>query len=168
MIKANWKWTNDIETEILTELQDVKGLIVHVCSATSGIGDVRIDRWLCNTYEGSRKIYGLPNIKADYRYIPVRSGCAAAVICDPPYSPERRSKEFPLMVEELVRIAAPGGKIIFVAPWVLYHPAAAPLRFWMRPVSTYPTYKILSVSMKINAQIDDYLRHDAQLPIASV
>ncbi len=156
MIKANWKWTNDIEDEILKELQGVKGIILHVCSATAGIGDVRIDRWSNPKYSGGRRNFGLPNVIADYRYLPIKSGVCGAVVCDPPYSPERRGKEFPEVVEELVRVTAPRGKIIWVCPWILQHTTVKPLRFWLRASSRFPSYKILSISQKVNGQIGDY------------
>lgn len=156
MIIADWKWTNDIEVEILKELQGIKGVVAHICSGTSGIGDIRVDRWKSDKYSGGRRNFGLPNIIADYRYLPIKSGSCAAVICDPPYSPERRGKEFPEVIEELVRITAPRGKLIFVCPWILFHLTVTPLKFWLRQSSKFPSYKILSVSIKMNRQLTDY------------
>ncbi len=160
MIKANWKWTNDIEEEILRELEGIRGRIIHICSATSGIGDVRLDRWFSTDHKDHRKIFGQPNIRGDMCYLPFRSGIAGAVICDPPYSPIRHGKYFPGLITELVRVTAPEGKIIFVCPWILQHTAIEPVRIWLRPAGiskgAFPSYKILSISIKTNVQLGDY------------
>ena len=153
MIEPNWKWTHDIEDEIIKEIAGLNGLVVHVCSGTSGLGEVRIDRYFSDKYAARRRLFGLPNIIADYRYLPLKSKCAAAVICDPPYSLKRRAKEYPGMVNELVRATALGGKILFVAPWVLYHKTLEVTRLLLRPISTFPSYKVLSISRKINDQL---------------
>ena len=160
MIKANWRWTKDIDNEILSQLEGISGRIVHVCSGFSGIGDIRIDRFFNpnqNVIKDSR-VSGLPNVKADMRYLPVRSGRCGAVICDPPYNMKRHEKEYPLLIEELVRITAPRGKIIWVCPWILQHPAIEPKEIWLRKSATgsNPGYKILSISIKTNGQIGDY------------
>jgi hypothetical protein len=151
---ANWKWTQDIEKQILKEIEGIDGLIVHICSATSGIGDIRIDRWAKHDYEGSRRNFGLPNIVADYRWLPIKSASAAAVICDPPYSPERRGKEFPDVVNEIVRIAKSDAKIIWVCPWILYHKCIEPKSIFLHAGSIFPSYKILSISKKTMAQLE--------------
>lgn len=160
MIRANWKWTNDIEAEILQELDGVKGRIAHICSASSGIGDIRLDRWASLDYKDQRKIFGQPNICGDMCYLPIKSGIAAATICDPPYSPTRQGKHFPGLINELVRITAPQGKIIFVCPWILQHKAIEPKSVWLRPAGidkgAFPSYKILSISIKRNGQLGDY------------
>lgn len=157
MIKPEWKWTQDIEDEILRELPQDGGLVVHVCSGTSGIGDIRIDRY----YEGSispvRRNPGVPNVKADMNYLPVKSGMADATICDPPYSRLARAR-FNQHVEELVRITKPGGKVIFLSPWVIQHSILIPVRLFLRrkKAKNFPSYKILSISIKNNAQMGDF------------
>ena len=160
MIRPNWKWTDDIEAEILRELNGIRGRVVHICSATSGIGDVRLDRWESMTYKDDRKIWGQPNVKGDFCYLPFKSGIAGATICDPPYSPTRQGKYFPGLIEELVRITVPGGKIIFLCPWVLQHQTIRPVRLWLRPAGVpkgaFPSYKILSISIKTNSQLGDF------------
>ncbi len=160
MIKANWKWTDDIEQEILNEITGVRGRIVHICSASSGIGDVRLDRWFTKEYRDKRKIFGQPNVIGDMCYLPFKSGIAGATICDPPYSPTRQGKYFPKLIDELVRITAPHGKIIFVCPWILQHSVIEPKTIWLRPAGiakgAFPSYKILSISIKTNGQIEDY------------
>ena len=153
MIQPNWKWTNDIEDEIIKEITGLRGLVVHICSGTSGLGEVRIDRYFSDKYLGQRRIPGLPNIISDYRHLPLKSKCAAAVICDPPYSLKRRAKEYPEMVSELCRITAWGGVILFVAPWVIYHKTLEVKKLFIRPISTFPSYKLLSISQKTNDQI---------------
>ena len=150
MIRPEWKWTNDIEDVVLREVNGVDGPVIHVCSGTSGIGDLRIDKWFSTVQR--RRIPGLPNVRADYTALPVRSGAAAAVICDPPYSPLRNGKYLPMVVHELVRITKLGGKIIWVCPWILCHQTLRLLRLHMRPMGKYPSYKIISVSEKIQGE----------------
>jgi len=164
MINGNWRWSLDLEIEILSELKGCSG-IVHVCSGASGIGDYRIDRfwdpsnsWKVETHGKQKKNSGIPNIRADMCMLPVRSGTAGAVVCDPPYSYLRFSKYFRSLVDEVARITAPGGKVLFVFPSIFYHPTLTLERFWCRPAGDkfVPTYKILSVSTKKNFQLTDY------------
>ena len=147
MINVNWRWSKDIETEILRE---IKGCypVVHVCSGSSLIGDIRIDRWFSNLK---------PNLRADMCFLPIRSGVAAVVICDPPYSWQRNNKQFKPLIEELVRVTAPSGKVIQIFPQVLYHPCLTPLRLWLRPAGdkSVPSHKILSISQKVQSQLTD-------------
>lgn len=159
MIKPEWKWTQDIEDEILGELPTDGGLVVHVCSGTSGIGDIRIDRYFerGKGKDPVRRNPGQPNVKADMNYLPIRSGIAAATICDPPYSRLARAR-FNQHVEELVRITKPGGKVIFLAPWIIQHSVLIPVRLFLRrkKAKNFPSYKILSISIKGNAQMGDF------------
>lgn len=152
MIIANWRWTKDIETKILDE---IKGLypIVHVCSGDSSIGDIRIDRWF---NPNNPKV----SVKADMCSLPLKNACAAAVITDPPYDEKRHSKSYPLLINECVRILKPSGKLIFLHRWIPQASVLYPKRIFLRPAGiakgAYPTYKILSISIKINGQISDY------------
>ncbi len=163
MIKACWRWTADIEAEIVREIEGLYP-VIHVCSGSSGIGDIRIDRFfdqrrqLVESHGVLKKLSGTPNTRADMRFLPIRSGTAAAVISDPPYDIRRFKAELPLLLNELVRITAPRGKVIMLCPWVMYHPTLKVMWSWLRKpgIQSFPTYKILSVSMKENGQITDY------------
>jgi hypothetical protein len=164
MIHANWRWTLDIETNIVEELRTAKGRVVHICSGASGIGDIRLDRFFdrgnqkTETHGKAKRIAGIPNLKGDFRVLPIKDGAAAATICDPPYDMQRFKKEIPLLINELVRITAPQGKIIFLSPWVIYHPSLTPSKVWLRQPGkdSYPTHKILCVSIKSNSQLTDF------------
>lgn len=156
MINANWQWSHDIRDEVIRE---VTGLYptIHICSGASNLGDIRLDRYF-DTTKAFIDEPGTPNLRGDMCYLPIKSGIAEAVICDPPYSWLRFSKFFKQMVDEITRITAPGGKVIFVFPSVFYHPTLELVRFWCRPAGSkfVPTYKIISVSIKRNGQISDY------------
>lgn len=164
MICANWRWTLDIETEIVEALRSVGGPLIHVCSGASGIGDIRIDRF--STFDNqkveshgkAKRIAGTPNVRGDMRFLPIKSGAAGAVICDPPYDMQRFKKEIPMLIHEVARITAPQGKVIFLSPWIIYHPSLTPSKIFLRPPGkdSYPTHKILCVSTKSNSQLTDF------------
>lgn len=164
MIRANWRWTLDIESEILNELKGVQGKVIHVCSGSSGIGDIRLDRFFdlenqkTESHGRAKKNAGCPNLKGDMRYLPIKSGSAGLVICDPPYDTKHGKDWVQQLISELARITAPGGKMILLSPWVLQHRTLQPVRIWLRPAGpgSFPSYKILSVSVKVNGQITDY------------
>jgi hypothetical protein len=146
MIKPNWRWTKDIEDVVLQEITKRSGPVVHVCSGSSGIGDVRIDKWFGKVEK--RRCSGQPNIRADYRDLPIKTGSAAVTICDPPYSPTKHGKHLPIVLGELIRITAPGGLLIWVCPWIPFDPVLELLKLFLRPIKPHPSYKIVSVSRK--------------------
>jgi hypothetical protein len=160
MIKAIWRWTIDIDKEILHQIEGCSGKIANICSGFSGIGNIRIDRFFAPDQKiiKDNRVCGLPNVKADMRRLPIQSGSCSIVICDPPYDMKRYQKEYPVLIDELVRITAPGGKIIWICPWILQHPAIEPTFFWLRKsaAGSNPQYKIMSISVKTNGQLDDY------------
>jgi len=163
MLHAVWRWTKDIEMQIVDEIEDLYP-VIHVCSGISGLGDYRLDSQIPVVYDLARKDKKTlpPNMKGDMGWLPFKDGIADAVISDPPYSMKRYGKEYPKFVSELARITKPGGKIIFLCPWVLQHKTLTPLRFWLRPsgeTAAMFSYKILSVSVKTNGQIGDYVNY---------
>ena len=165
MFFAKFRWTKDIEQEILNEICGLHP-VIHICSGASSIGDVRLDLHMLKdctdwaSHEGNR-CFGKPNVKGDMTMLPVKSGIAEAVICDPPYDMKQHGKQLPLLFSELVRITAPGGKVIFLAPWIIQNEVLEPKKIWLRPAGirkgAFPIYKILSISYKTNGQIDDYV-----------
>jgi|GEM_PF-3725812 len=96
----------------------------------------------------------------DFHNLPFKDGIAGTVLCDPPYKYDFTN---PVLIDELVRICRPKGKIIFIAPWV-------PKSVCLKPISTSlwrvgennPYYKIASVLSKINGQIGDYVNGYAE------
>jgi len=160
MINPAWRWTKDIDTEIVRQLEGIKKPIVHVCSGFSGIGDIRLDRFFSSqqkVFKDSR-VCGLPNLKGDMTKLPIKSGVCGAVVCDPPYDMKRHGKDYNNLIAELIRVVAPAGKILFVCPWIIYHKTIYPQQIFLRkPAETsIQGYKILSISKKINSQLDDY------------
>lgn len=162
MINARWRWSYDIEDDILNEINGMYP-IVHVCSGASSIGDVRVDRFFdLNNLKVDiigHKNSGYPNIRADMSHIPIKDGRAKATICDPPYVWMQYSKYFKPLINELARITMPGGKVILLFPSILLHPTLEPISFKLRPAGdkAVPIYKILSISIKRNGQLGDYV-----------
>lgn len=160
MINPAWRWTKDIDNEILVQLEKIKQPIIHICSGFSGIGDIRADRYFYKSQEifKDSRVCGLPNLKCEMTKLPIKSGIAGAVVCDPPYDMKRYGKDYNNLINELVRITAPAGKIVFVCPWVLYHKTIYPIEIYLRaPAETsIQVYKILSISKKVNSQIGDF------------
>ena len=165
MFFAKFRWTLDIEDEIRKEIEGIYP-VAHICSGASGVGDFRLDKvlldgtWQSSDHEG-RRIFGKPNLCGDMTMLPFRSGAFKAVICDPPYDMKQFGKQLPLLFSELIRITAPRGKVIFLAPWIIQNEVLEPKKIWLRPAGirkgAFPTYKILSVSYKTNGQIGDYV-----------
>jgi len=160
MINPTWRWTKDIDNEVVAQLVNIKKPVVHVCSGFSGIGDVRIDRYFNHdqkVFKDSR-VCGLPNLKGEFTKLPIKSGVCGAVVCDPPYDMKRYGKDYNFLISELVRILAPAGKLIFVCPWILYHTSVYPEEIFLRNPGekSMQAYKILSISKKINLQISDF------------
>lgn len=165
MFFAKFRWTLDIEKEILKEIEGIYP-IAHICSGASGVGDIRIDKILLDdTYQTAEhegcRIFGKPNLCGDMCDLPLKSGAFRAVICDPPYDMKQHGKQLPLLFSELARITAPGGKVIFLAPWIIQNEVLEPKRIWLRPAGirkgAFPVYKILSISYKTNGMIGDYV-----------
>jgi len=159
-----WSWNiGDIKT-IRAELDDCISPVFHICSGASIIGDYRIDRYPVNKnnelmhrpvdYRDRKH----PNILGDMLNIPFKSGVADTVVCDPPYDYNFfKSSCFDGLVNELVRILKPRGKLLFYSPWVVYHPNLSILK--LLPSITGKNrsyYKVLCVSQKKNAQLGDY------------
>lgn len=153
MIIANWRWTKNIELQIL---EQIKGLypVVHICTGSSLVGDVRLDRW----YDPSKPS---ANVRGDMCTLPFKSGCAAAVVCDPPYNEKRYGKQFPLLLSELERITKPTGKILLLFKNIPQFRCCEIVGIWLHPAGidkgAYPIYKVLSESIKTNGQIEDYM-----------
>ncbi len=156
-----WRWTNADRELILSALNGALKPIVHVCSGSSSIGDIRID--ICSVDMNSwnkidKRIYGSPNIIADMSHLPIQSGTANTVICDPPYDYNFLDKKgYDDLIFELVRILKPRGKLLFFAPWVYTHPTLKLVKITPAVVGKRYYMKMLSESFKANGQLEDYI-----------
>lgn len=67
----NWKWSRSDELKIGTWM---KGSVLHICSGSSQIGDIKLD------------LVTRADIKADCLHLPFKSQCIDTVIADPPWN----------------------------------------------------------------------------------
>jgi len=158
-----WAWNNNDISLILSESATLVYPIVHICSGSSNIGNIRIDivntKLFSNNGWGHREKYrGIPNILGDMNRIPLKDSSAGGVICDPPYDTKFFDGDgFNEMVRELIRICKPNGKILFYSPWVITHPAIELLNIIPKKTGAKRSYmKLLSIHRKWNGQIGDY------------
>lgn len=174
LFNERWAWTNSNIKRVLLELETCKHPIVHVCSGCSNIGDIRVDRVNVNTIgmvkhwsKDSHKHRGSANILGNMAQLPLKSGFAETVLCDPPYDIKPMDHDvFKDLNRELIRILKPKGKLIYIAPWI---PASSLLS--IQKIIPIPIgdnynnvfYKIMSVSFKSNGQLGDYLNGCAEL-----
>lgn len=94
--------------------------ILHVCSGSLPLGEgIRVD-----LRQAAR-----PDVRADGRALPFRSGAFRAVLLDPPYTAEYADglygTDYPLpshLLAEAARVVQPGGRIGFVHFTVPYPP----------------------------------------------
>jgi len=135
-IKA-WSWPAEVEQFIADMCE---GYTVHVCSGTSTLGDLRIDKYL-----PADKV-------ADMLSLPVDSYSADTVICDPPWGIPRHLRA--RLVYELRRILKVGGKLIFNAPWLPRAPGLQLESIWVAE-STAPMNDcgVISVFIKVPNKI---------------
>jgi hypothetical protein len=148
-----WFWTHKNIRDVLKVLESCDKPVFHICSGSSDIGDIRLDRsyidiQLTGTPRGSANILG------DMERLPIKSGVAATVLCDPPYKYKYTE---PDLIDELVRICRPNGKIIFIAHWSPDHKFLKMLDadFW-KVGKDRPYSKIRSIFRKSNGQLSDY------------
>lgn len=131
-IKA-WAWPGEVE-EFLKE--HCKGFTVHVCNGSSHLGDLTIDKYMP------------ADIIADMCALPLRTGVAETVICDPPWGIQRAERH--LLIFELRRILKLGGSLLFNAPWLPRVPGLELKEIWVSE-SVFPNNDcgVISVSMKV-------------------
>lgn len=88
-------------------LIDAPQPIVHLCSGSSILGDVRVDL-----------VHPFAHVRADARRLPIRSQCAGTVIADPPWSAGALSlTDRQALCSEAGRILRHGGLFLLYAPW---------------------------------------------------
>ena len=161
-----WAWVvGDIEM-IKQALVDAPHPIIHICSGSSNIGDIKLDLCPVNVSgnlsrsPSEKKNRGHPDILGDMLNIPFKSGMAGTVICDPPYDKSFFDNSgFDGLVCELVRILKPSGKLIFYSPWVITHPTLKLKEMIPQKTGKERSYfKIMSVHEKFVGQLADYAR----------
>ncbi len=153
-----WFWTSANINSVLKLLPELNKPVFHICSGISNIGDVRIDRSYinlpldhkyCIDYQGSCNIMG------DMTNLPLKDSVAGSVICDPPYKYDFTNPE---LINELVRICKPKGKIVFIAPWIPNNKNITVLNTDLWHVGSNGSYhKIRTMFYKSNGQIGDYV-----------
>ncbi len=129
----SWAWPGEVE-EFLKE--KAKGFVIHVCSGSSKLGDVTIDEFMPAM------------IKADMYNLPIKTGIADTVICDPPWGIARHMRM--KLVCELRRILKVEGILLFNAPWLPHVPQLKLLEIWVA-VSIAPQNDcgVISVCQKV-------------------
>lgn len=163
-----WAWNKSDIHRVLSELVSCEHPIIHICSGCSSIGDIRIDRWkidslkMVKTFSKDKTKYrGTANILGNMAQLPLKSGVAGTVICDPPYNMNSIDHEvFRDLIREITRILKPSGKLIYIAPWIPASNILTILKVVPIPIGNNHSnvfYKIMSVSYKSNGQIGDYV-----------
>lgn len=129
----SWVWPSEVE-DFLRE--KANGFTIHICSGSSKLGDITIDQFMPAM------------IKADMYNLPLKTGIADTVICDPPWGIARHMRM--KLICELRRILKVGGLLLFNAPWLPHVPQLRLLEVWVA-VSIAPQNDcgVISISQKV-------------------
>lgn len=102
-----WRWGKDTTDWFVQETSrlDLERPVLHVCSGSSKLGDVRVD-----------VVHDAANLKADMFHLPFGDASFPVVICDPPY--ELNLQDRCKLAKELARVCRPGGRLLWKAPWL--------------------------------------------------
>lgn len=141
-IKA-WAWPSEVE-EFLRERSI--GFTIHVCNGSSHLGDLTIDKYMP------------ADIIGDMYNLPLKTGIADTVICDPPWGMDYVYK--PKLMTELRRILKFGGQLIFNAPWCPKCPGLALEEIWVPTwqLMTFTHITLIWVARKVKSQMFDISR----------
>lgn len=161
LFSQRWGWTKLEVNTVLNELNYCGRPILHVCSGSSGIGDVKLDRVLVNEKTlhagGYQKYLGHANILGNMLELPFKDSVFPTVICDPPYDYSwYENGIYQKLVDEIVRVTKKDGKILYYAPSVFTHISMDLIKTEYTQMGKRCYYKILSVSKKKQHQITDY------------
>lgn len=103
-----WKWPKETATFIAGLLETAPKPVLHVCSGSSPLGDVRADMF----HPGA-------TVKADMYRLPFRTGAFGSALMDPPYPLDGTSLPQRLaQFQELGRVVRKGGLVMLHAPWL--------------------------------------------------
>jgi len=128
-----WSWPGEVEAFLR---EQSRGFTIHVCNGSSNLGDVTIDKYMP------------ADILGDMFALPIKTGVADTVICDPPWGigRDKRMK----FICELRRILKVNGRLLFNAPWIPHVPGLKLLEVWIA-VSLMPQNDcgIIAISEKM-------------------
>ena len=150
-----WFWTKTNYIEINKILPLLKKPLFHICSGVSEIGDIKLDRSCIDKHTDTREWQqGHCDLMGDMCHLPFRSSVAGSVIIDPPYKYDFTKPE---LISEIVRICKPGGKIIFIAPWIPNHKNLSVISTDLWNVGKNGAYfKIRTLFFKSGSQLEDF------------
>ena len=154
-----WRWRDGDVRKILNAIDGSPRPLIHICSGSSNIGDVRIDLTKIDVLKSHESIFitkrtGPCNVYGDMYQIPIKTGSAGTVICDPPYIDEARDGG---LIDELARILKPGGTLIFYAPWVPRHALLEVVSIDPMPISRGSNiHKLFTIYHKNQASLFDF------------
>jgi len=95
-----WSWPFEVEQKIRALCE---GMVLHVCSGESTLGDVRID------------LEKKADIRASMYDLPIRPGSFDTVLCDPPWELAYHLRG--RLLRSLRDALKPGGRLIFNCFW---------------------------------------------------
>lgn len=151
---VTWFWNESNIKSVLNVLSELQKPIIHICSGCSGIGDIRLDKTYIKGEGMHLSNTGSPSILGDLHKLPFKSGVAGSVICDPPYDYDFTDET---LINELVRICKPKGKILFISPWIPNNKNITVLNTELWKVGkNRPYFKIRTLFYKSNGQLSDY------------
>lgn len=105
--RTGWRWGPDMTNWFVQETSrlDLERPLVHLCSGSSRLGDIRVDA-----------AHPLATIKADVFHLPFQDASVPTIIVDPPYEWDLRERT--RFGKELARVHRPGGRLLWKAPWL--------------------------------------------------
>jgi len=129
----SWAWPGEVETFLAEKAQ---GFTIHVCSGSSDLGDLTIDQFMPAM------------VKGDMYNLPIKTGIADTVICDPPWGIARHVRM--KLIYELRRILKVGGILLFNAPWLPHVPGLKIIEVWVA-VSIMPQNDcgVITIAQKV-------------------
>jgi len=129
----SWAWPGEVETFLAEKAQ---GFTIHVCSGSSDLGDLTIDQFMPAM------------VKGDMYNLPIKTGVADTVICDPPWGIARHVRM--KLIFELRRVLKVGGILLFNAPWLPQVPGLKLIEIWVS-VSVMPQNDcgVITIAQKI-------------------
>ncbi len=164
LFDARWTWTELEQKNVLKILSTCDKPVLHVCSGSSSVGDIRVDRVKITNPDvflhGYTQNRGAANILASMIELPFKDSSFPTVLCDPPYDYKWfENGIYQQMVDELVRVTKVKGTILFYAPAVFTHPTLYLKETKYSQMGQRCYFKILSTNIKKNGQIGDYVSH---------
>lgn len=128
-----WAWPAEVEDFLKARAE---GFTVHVCNGSSQLGDLTIDKYMP------------ADIIGDMYCLPIKTGVADTVICDPPWGIPRHIRH--KLLFELRRVLKLGGSLLLNAPWLPRVPGLELKDIWVSE-SVYPNNDcgVISVSLKV-------------------